>query len=334
MGDDSMWYMKCCHVSMGYELARFVGSPGNGAGAAGAPITVDEELVCPICSGVLQEPVHTPQCEHAFCKECIHNWIDRKPSCPIDRSAITIQQLKPVPRILRTLLARLTLSCKYAEHGCTDVVKLDGLEAHEAACEFNPGRPVTCTEGCNLVIPKDELRDHNCIKELRALTLRQQVRMAEMERQINSQLAEINRLKDLRAGHPHSLGSGDTFQDSRDQLLLWSSNLSVARVTRWGGMISTPDRVLQNMVKRALMDSGCPTGVINELIENAHERRWPPGLDTLETRQRNRRDFENFVCKRIPGKQAVVVLACDNMHMGGDMIVQPGLIMIFAHGIE
>ncbi|XP_022690974.1 E3 ubiquitin-protein ligase NRDP1-like isoform X3 [Varroa jacobsoni] len=262
-------------VTMGYELARFVSASASGSGAAGTPISVDEELVCPICSGVLQEPVHTPQCEHAFCKECIHNWIDRKPSCPIDRSAITIQELKPVPRILRTLLSRLTLSCKFAEHGCTEVVKLDRLESHETVCEFNPGRPVTCTEGCDLVIPKDELR-----------------------------------------------------------LALWSSNLNIARVTRWGGMISTPDRVLQNMVKRALIDSGCPLGVINELIENAHERKWPRGLDTLETRQRNRRAFENFVCKRIPGKQAVVALACDNMHMGDDMMVQPGLIMIFAHGIE
>ncbi|XP_022664110.1 E3 ubiquitin-protein ligase NRDP1-like isoform X2 [Varroa jacobsoni] len=319
---------------MGYELARFVSASASGSGAAGTPISVDEELVCPICSGVLQEPVHTPQCEHAFCKECIHNWIDRKPSCPIDRSAITIQELKPVPRILRTLLSRLTLSCKFAEHGCTEVVKLDRLESHETVCEFNPGRPVTCTEGCDLVIPKDELRDHNCIKELRALALRQQARVAELERQISSQLEEICRLKDLRASAvPHTLNSAD-FQDRIEQLALWSSNLNIARVTRWGGMISTPDRVLQNMVKRALIDSGCPLGVINELIENAHERKWPRGLDTLETRQRNRRAFENFVCKRIPGKQAVVALACDNMHMGDDMMVQPGLIMIFAHGIE
>lgn len=87
------------------------------------------------------------------------------------------------------------------------------------------------------------------------------------------------------------------------QLAIWSANLSVARVTRWGGMISTPDHVLQNMVKRALMDSGCPSAALNDLIENAHERHWPPGLDTLETRQRNRAAFENYICKRIPGKQ-------------------------------
>lgn len=67
-------------------------------------------------------------------------------------------------------------------------------------------------------------------------------------------------------------------------------------------MISTPDAVLQAVIKRALIDSGCPTHIVNELMENAHERRWPTGLSTLETRQLNRRQYENYITKRIPGK--------------------------------
>ena len=48
----------------------------------------------------------------------------------------------------------------------------------------------------------------------------------------------------------------------------------------------------------------------------------------------NRRQYEQYVCRRIANKQAVVVMACDNMHMSDDMILEPGLVMIFAHGIE
>ena len=81
----------------------------------------------------------------------------------------------------------------------------------------------------------------------------------------------------------------------------WVTTMSPARVSRWGGMISTPDAVLQAVIKRALIDSGCPVHIVNELMENAHERRWPPGLSTLETRQLNRRQYENYVSKRIPG---------------------------------
>ena len=44
--------------------------------------------------------------------------------------------------------------------------------------------------------------------------------------------------------------------------------------------------------------------------------------------------FFQYVCRRVPNKQAVVVMACDNAHMSDDMILEPGLVMIFAHGIE
>lgn len=36
----------------------------------------------------------------------------------------------------------------------------------------------------------------------------------------------------------------------------------------------------------------------------------------------------------VAGKQAVLVLSCDNAHMSEEVLVEPGLVMIFAHGIE
>ena len=39
-------------------------------------------------------------------------------------------------------------------------------------------------------------------------------------------------------------------------------------------------------------------------------------------------------CKSSKGKQAVVVLQCENGHMPTDMISDPGIVMIFAHGVE
>ena len=102
----------------------------------------------------------------------------------------------------------------------------------------------------------------------------------------------------------------------------------------FAGIISTPDAVLQAVIKRALIDSFCPSEILNELMENAHERRWPSGLNTLETRQINRNYYIDFVCKRVPNKQAVILLACDNRHMPSHLVVEPGVILIFAHGVE
>lgn len=62
------------------------------------------------------------------------------------------------------------------------------------------------------------------------------------------------------------------------------------------------DGPLQMMIKRALSESGCPPHILDDLMENCHERRWPRGLSSLETRQNNRRIYDSYVCRRIPGK--------------------------------
>lgn len=122
--------------------------------------------------------------------------------------------------------------------------------------------------------------------------------------------------------------------DDDDDIVRWSTTLPIAKVIRWGGIISTPDTVLQTVIKRALIEHGCPSSILNQLMENAHEKNWPLGLSTLENRQINRAQYANFVCKRVPNKQAVLILACDNRHMPSHMIVEPGNLLIFAHGVE
>ncbi|XP_071941330.1 E3 ubiquitin-protein ligase NRDP1-like [Antedon mediterranea] len=319
---------------MGFEVHRFEGD-------------VDEELICPICSGVLEEPVQAPQCEHAFCSACIQEWLSRQHTCPVDRNPITPQQLKPVPRILRNLLARLRIACDNVLFGCKKIVKLDTLTQHLDECEHNPKRPVQCESGCGMVIPKDELVDHNCVKELRHLIKEQQdklsgyhIELSDMRRSQNDNKREIQMLKEyiraIRVANPSNSPSIRAIEDEIEQneVLRWVNSLPLARVTRWGGMISTPDAVLQAVIKRSLIESGCPAHIVTELMENAHERKWPPGLSTLETRQMNRHTYEQYVTRRIPGKQAVVVMSCDNAHMGEDLTLDPGLVMIFAHGIE
>ncbi|NWR25713.1 RNF41 ligase, partial [Emberiza fucata] len=193
-----------------------------------------------------------------------------------------------------------------------------------------------------LEMPKDELPNHNCIKHLRSVVQQQQTRIAELEKTSAEHKHQLAEQVGTWKGRFGVLGTeilkknGGKVAGRRcgRNVALWVNSLQPARVTRWGGMISTPDAVLQAVIKRSLVESGCPASITNELIENAHERNWPQGLATLETRQMNRRYYENYVAKRIPGKQAVVVMACENQHMGEDMVLEPGLVMIFAHGVE
>lgn len=321
---------------MGYDLNRFEGS-------------VDEELICPICSFVLEEPVQAPECEHAFCSSCIHQWFKMQCICPIDRTPIQPKDLKPVPRILKNLLSKLKLKCDHAAYGCTAYVRLENLTSHSQECDFNPKKPIICNLGCDILVAKDELKSHNCIKELRKIIDDQQTKINQLSNEVCKQKNDLdnyyNELKVLKAFASRlfrssnsniNIDSSLTNLNSRnnDEIARWSTMLSVARITRWGGIISTPDAVLQAVIKRALIENGCPSSILNELMENAHERKWPPGLSTLECRQINRSHYVNFVCKRVPNKQAVLILAVDNKHMPNHLVIDPGVILIFAHGIE
>lgn len=320
---------------MGFDMNRFEGD-------------VDEELLCPICSFILEDPVQAPDCEHAFCKLCINQWLNVQRICPVDRASIHPIDLKPVPRILKNLLSKLKITCDHTAFGCTSYVRLENLNHHSQECEFNPKKPVICNLGCEILIAKDELKSHNCIKELRKVIDDQQSKINQLSNEVSKQKNDlevyVNELRVLKsfatkvfrtsAPNINSLGFDDFNSREINEITQWSSTMNIAKITRWGGIISTPDTVLQAVIKRALTDHGCPSTIINELMENAHERRWPSGLSTLETRQINRNHYIDYVCKRVPNKQAVLILACDNRHMPSHLVAEPGVILIFAHGVE
>lgn len=90
---------------------------------------------------------------------------------------------------------RLCINCDNAQYGCTRILKLDTLAAHLEECEHNPKRPLPCEQGCGLIIPKDELKDHNCVKELRALIETQQQKLNEFQQDLTEQRFTINEQK-------------------------------------------------------------------------------------------------------------------------------------------
>ena len=94
---------------MGYDLCLFEDED------------VDEELICPICRGVLgtydcvfllypvisEEATYAPNCEHAFCSDCIHEWLANQRTCPLDRTSLKKEELNSVPRIMKNMLGKL-----------------------------------------------------------------------------------------------------------------------------------------------------------------------------------------------------------------------------------
>ncbi|UJR07931.1 hypothetical protein I4U23_012214 [Adineta vaga] len=306
---------------MGFDIQRFSNS-------------IDEDFICSICGGVLQDPLQAPSCEHTFCQICIHEWLSRSETCPIDRTPLQLEQLKPIPRILRNLLNRLDIACE--NEGCSTRIKLENLVNHLNECEYSPKKFISCEHGCGMMIFQDDQTNHNCIHVLRNELDNMKCDLKKYKNDIEVYKNEVRTLQEFIRTICVNNPSIACFLESveNNEILCWSGRLQLARVTHWGGMISTPDVVLQDTIKHALMDSGCPFDVTNQLMENAHERHWPEGLSTLETRQLNRRHYESYICRRILGQQAVVVLSCDNRHMDEIMLVEPGIVMIFSHGVK
>lgn len=232
------------------------------------------------------------------------------------------------------------------EKGCSLMVPLDEVPQHSCIKKLHDLLKLEQTRTEDLTTKVDRMEIQLSEQALKVDRLEAQ--LSEQNRELlkadrlEIQLSEHNReililkemVRSLRVSTVFPRVNTTDETEKAIQTVRWLSGLKPARIKRWGGMISTPDDVLQSIIKRALQDSGCPAHMILELMNNAHERRWPCGLNTLESRQLNRQQCEQYVTKRVPGKQAVVIMAMENEHMGESMVTYPGLIIIFAHGVE
>ena len=164
---------------MGIEQERFV--------------DVSQELLCCICTGVLEDPVESP-CRHVFCSECISTWLNTRASCPTCRKKMVASELKPALPLVKNIIAKLQIRCDFVELGCKEIVDLELFKTHCNSCQFAPVfcenegcglnfqrkdksfhesvcafRRVICSEGCGLTVSFSDLGSHNCVESLKCL---------------------------------------------------------------------------------------------------------------------------------------------------------------------
>ena len=99
--------------------------------------------------------------------------------------------------------------CDNELYGCSVVVKLDILTIHLRDCEHNPKKPVPCSQGCGLTVPKDEMVrasnniqeckvtslvkvEHNCVRELRLLVRDQGETICKVQQDMTDMRFEID----------------------------------------------------------------------------------------------------------------------------------------------
>jgi hypothetical protein len=159
---------------MGYDISRFVGD-------------VSDELLCSICSDVLEDPL-TTECQHLFCCDCINGWLCENCTCPIDRKQIPKSTLKLAPKTIKNLLNELKIHCDYRSDGCVKVVSLEFLAKHVLNCNYRLEKKLKCKKGCGKMMTREELKSHNCLNNIR----RDMARQGETIRHLTQRLKELD----------------------------------------------------------------------------------------------------------------------------------------------
>lgn len=152
----------------------------------------DAELVCCICTFVLDEPMETP-CRHVFCRHCIETWLGHRRTCPSCRKKVSRRDLKSVLPLVQNMLNKLTMICEFRENGCQKKPALEHYRAHIAKCDFElltckyvrckeqvlrqdlemhetnlcEFREVLCQQQCGLHVPIKDIDSHDCMLALK-----------------------------------------------------------------------------------------------------------------------------------------------------------------------
>ncbi|KAI8150180.1 hypothetical protein BJV82DRAFT_586172 [Fennellomyces sp. T-0311] len=153
--------------------------------------TINANLICCICQAPFVEPVVLP-CGHTFCATCIHQAYEASPVCPIDRSSITLSDIRPAVKIVSNMVNELSVRCPRSEEGCEHVGQRQFIEGHVkndclytfAACNLDE---------CKALVLKKDLSTHvstckyrpaeckMCKKKMRMLELEDHHRLCPAE---------------------------------------------------------------------------------------------------------------------------------------------------------
>lgn len=96
---------------------------------------VNASLECAICRQPFDNPAMAPTCQHIFCTICILRALELSPTCPIDRSPLSLDVLAEAPRIIQQMVQELPVFCPNKDRGCPVQCERGLLAGHlKGAC--------------------------------------------------------------------------------------------------------------------------------------------------------------------------------------------------------
>lgn len=101
------------------------------------PAHISDELICPICCGVLERPVQTST-EHLFCEDELLEWMERSETCPVTNRKLDPAEIRKPSRIIMNILGGLMIKCNNRAEGCLWTGRYDTINDHLKTCAHRP----------------------------------------------------------------------------------------------------------------------------------------------------------------------------------------------------
>jgi hypothetical protein len=120
--------------------------------------SIHEDLLCPLCTSLLEDPLCGSQCGHTFCRKCITNTFRRISKCPICRQPLTLVDLHPV--IIRPFLNQLNqllVKCKWCSQSN---IQRNNFEDHFNTCTKTIVSCPAVDLKCDWKGQRDQIQDH------------------------------------------------------------------------------------------------------------------------------------------------------------------------------
>lgn len=150
------------------------------------PERISSQLICPICTQVLENPVQTPT-DHLFCEDELLEWLSRSTLCPATNTPLDPDAIGRPSRIIVNMLAELQRYCPNRAEGCTWKGENEHTAAHVVACTFRP----------RALVVQDLTLAEEKISKLRDKLVKAEKKI-EMLTHINVELASTNAINERK----------------------------------------------------------------------------------------------------------------------------------------
>jgi hypothetical protein len=120
--------------------------------------SVHEDLLCPLCTDPLTEPLAANQCGHTFCRKCITSTFSKMSTCPTCRQTLTLKDFHPVTiRPFLNQLNQILVKCKW----CSQTnIQRGNFKDHAKTCTKAIMSCPAANIKCDWTGQRDTIQDH------------------------------------------------------------------------------------------------------------------------------------------------------------------------------